>query len=56
MPLVAAIPDDRLATPCTIGDAAPLTLALLIDEHVLHMRHHLDQVLGRAIVTKYPRA
>jgi DinB family protein len=56
VPLVAAIPDARLAAPCTVGGDAPVTLAFLIDDYVLHMRHHLDQILRRAPTVRYPRA
>ena len=55
VPLVRNIPDAKLATPCTIGAGPPVSLGFLIDEYVLHMRHHLDQILGRQPVTKYPR-
>ncbi|MFN0006696.1 MAG: DinB family protein [Planctomycetota bacterium] len=54
-PLIAGISDTALAKPCRIGGAAPVTLGFLIDDYVLHMRHHLDQVLRRGVVTKYPR-
>jgi hypothetical protein len=56
LPLIAGIPDARLATPCRVGGAASVRLGFLIDDYVLHMQHHLDQVLRRSTVTKYPRA
>ena len=56
VPLVAAIPDAKLATPCTVGADPPVTLGFLIDDYLLHMRHHLDQILRRSPVTRYPRA
>lgn len=55
VPLIAAIPDAKLATPCTVGAGAPVTLGFLIDDYVLHMRHHLDQVLRRDPAVRYPR-
>ena len=55
VPLIAALPDAKLATPCRVGSSSPVTLGFLIDDYVLHMQHHLDQVLRRGIVTKYPR-
>lgn len=54
--LIAGIPDTKLATPCRVGSGAPVTLGFLIDDYVLHMQHHLDNVLRRSPVTKYPRA
>jgi hypothetical protein len=56
VPMIAAIPAAKLTTPCRVGNGAPVTLEFLIDDYVLHIRHHLDQVLRRDVVTKYPRA
>jgi hypothetical protein len=56
LPLIAGIPDAKLSTPCKVGGGAPVTLGFLIDDYVLHMQHHLDQVLRRGVVTQYPRA
>ncbi len=60
VPLVAAVPDAKLATPFRIdvGDAgggAPVALGWLIEDYVVHMRHHIDQILRRRDVTRYPR-
>jgi hypothetical protein len=55
VPLLRNIPDARLSAPCAVGGGAPVTLEFLVDEYVLHMQHHLDQVLRRKAVTKYPR-
>lgn len=54
-PLIAGISETALAKTCRVGGGAPVTLEFLIDDYVLHMRHHLDQVLRRPVVTKYPR-
>ena len=54
--LVEGIPDERLSAPCRFDGAALVTLGLLIDDYVLHMRHHLDQIVRRSPVTTYPRA
>lgn len=48
--LVRRIPEDRLGTPCTVGDSAPVTLRFLIEDYVRHMQHHLDHILGRGRV------
>jgi hypothetical protein len=34
-----------LETPCTIGSGAPVTLRYLAEDYVVHLRHHLAQVL-----------
>lgn len=54
VPLLRAVPDARLATPCAVGGSAPVTLGALVEDYVLHMQHHLDQILRRPVVTRYP--
>jgi hypothetical protein len=54
--LVRRIPDERLMTACVVGESAPVTLKFLIEDYVLHMQHHLDHILERAIITTYPGA
>ena len=56
VPLVAALPEAGLSTPCRVAGGPPVPLGALIEDYVLHMRHHLDQVLRRPVVTRYPRA
>jgi DinB superfamily len=54
--LVNRIPEGRLGTPCFIGANPAVTLGFMIEDYVLHMQHHIDQLLGREIVTQYPGA
>ena len=54
--LVRRIPDDRLQTPCVVGNSEPVTLAFLIEDYVLHMQHHLDHIFDRETVRQYPGA
>ncbi|MBS1871612.1 MAG: DinB family protein [Acidobacteria bacterium] len=54
--VVARIPADRMAAECRIGEGAPHTLEYVIDDYILHMQHHLDHILGRPSVRRYPRA
>jgi hypothetical protein len=54
LPLVGNLPHGRLAVPCSVGGGAPVALGVLLGDYVLHMRHHLDQVLRREKVTPYP--
>ena len=51
--VIDRIPADKFETPCKIGDDAPVTLRFVIKDYVLHMRHHLDHILGREIITQY---
>jgi hypothetical protein len=43
--VIGRIADDRRHVPCTIGPDAPVTLAFLADDYVVHLRHHLEQVV-----------
>jgi hypothetical protein len=54
--LVNNIPEDRLETPCVIGDNPPVTLGFVIEDYVWHMQHHIDQLLRREAITRYPGA
>jgi hypothetical protein len=54
--LVRRIPEEKLLTPCVVGESAPVTLKFLIEDYVLHMQHHLDHILERAAITAYPGA
>lgn len=42
--LIRRIPDDKLAVICHIGDYEPATLQWLVEDYVVHMRHHLKKV------------
>ena len=42
---IAAVPDDRLSMPCTIGTNSAETLEWLMQDYIRHMRHHLAQIL-----------
>jgi DinB superfamily len=52
--LVRRIPEDRLDTPCVLGDSPAVTLRFLIEDYQLHMQHHIDHILEREKITKYP--
>jgi hypothetical protein len=42
--VVARIPAERLATSCTVGDDAPVTLRFLIEDYIAHQKWHLKQI------------
>lgn len=54
--LLGRIDESRLDSECSVGTGPPVTLGFLIDDYILHMQHHLDQLLRRDVITKYPRA
>jgi hypothetical protein len=52
--VIARIPDEKLTTPCLIGEGAPVSLRFLIEDYILHAQHHLDHLLRRENITRYP--
>lgn len=54
--LVNRIPEERLGTLCFIGAHPAVTLGFVIEDYILHMQHHIDQLLRREVVTQYPGA
>jgi hypothetical protein len=45
--VIRRIPADRLGAACTIGTGAPVTLGFLVEDYLLHLRHHLKQAEER---------
>jgi hypothetical protein len=43
--VVARIPEVRFGAMCVVGDDAPVTLQFLIEDYIVHQRHHLAQIL-----------
>jgi DinB superfamily len=46
--VVARIPEERFGAMCVVGEGAPVTLQFLIEDYVVHQRHHLTQILTRS--------
>jgi hypothetical protein len=40
------IPEGERAKVCRIGDDPPVTLEFIVRDYVVHLRHHLEQILG----------
>ncbi len=53
--VIAGIPEGSLAFPCIVSGAPAVTLRFLIEDYVVHMRHHVDHVLDRERITPYPQ-
>jgi hypothetical protein len=53
--LVAGIPEARMSAECIVKDGAPVTLRWLIEDYIVHMQYHLDRILNREKITRYPR-
>jgi hypothetical protein len=54
--VIRRIPEGRLGALCVVGESPKVTLRFLIEDYVLHMRHHLDHILERETITQYPGA
>jgi|CXWL01.1.fsa_nt_gi hypothetical protein len=42
--VIRHVPEGALVAECRIGQEEPVTLAFLIEDYVVHLRHHLDQI------------
>ena len=47
--VVEHIPEAHGSTLCVIGDNAPVTLRFLVDDYVVHLHHHADQIRAVAL-------
>jgi hypothetical protein len=45
--LIRRIPSTALEVPCRIGEADSVTLGFMLEDYVVHMRHHLQQIRVR---------
>ena len=41
--VISLIPEEKLAVMCMIGPDEPVSLGYLIEEYMVHMRHHLQE-------------
>lgn len=46
--VIRRVPESRLEALCRIGDSAPVTLRFLIEDYLVHLDHHLNQLLSTA--------
>jgi hypothetical protein len=46
--VIRHIPAHALSVRCMIGDYAPMTLASLIEDYLVHLQHHLAKIAERA--------
>lgn len=46
--VISQIPADALDTDCHIGPSDSVTLRFLVDDYLVHLRHHLRQISERA--------
>jgi hypothetical protein len=51
--VLAVLPPDAASVQCTIGKNTPATLEWIAQDYVAHLKHHLNQILGKMFVTSY---
>jgi hypothetical protein len=51
--VISLLPAQAANVSCSIGTAAPVTLELLAEDYVAHLKHHLNQILGNRFATAY---
>ncbi len=44
--VVQRVPERSLDAPCRVGDNVPVTLRFLIEDYLVHLEYHLDQILA----------
>ena len=51
--VIAGLPQAKAATQCVITGHDPVTLEWLTSDYVEHLKHHLNQILGKRWATTY---
>lgn len=44
--IIRFIPENQLSVSCKIGAKPPVTLRSIVEDYPVHMRHHIDQIVG----------
>ena len=44
--VMVRVPGEQWRRRCVIGDSNPVTLEFLMKDYVVHLKHHLEQILG----------
>ncbi len=51
--VLSVLPDQAANVSCSIGDQPTATLEWIAEDYVAHLKHHLNQVLGKTFETSY---
>ena len=46
--IIRQIPDEKLRNKCTITPNEPVSLSFLIDDYLVHLKHHLNKINERS--------
>ena len=42
--IISMIPEGRMVVMCVIGSAEPVSLGYLVEDYLVHLRHHLQEL------------
>jgi hypothetical protein len=42
--VISLVPEDQLAVMCVIGPGEPVSLGYLVEDYLVHLRHHLQEL------------
>jgi len=51
--VLSLLPASAAKITCNIGNNAPATLQFVAEDYVAHLKHHLNQILGKKFETNY---
>jgi hypothetical protein len=51
--VLSVLPAKAAKVTCVIGNHAPATLEFIAEDYVAHLKHHLNQMVGKKFETNY---
>ncbi len=51
--VISVLPVEGAPVICSIGENPPATLEWVAEDYVAHLKHHLNQILGKTFATSY---
>jgi hypothetical protein len=51
--VLSVLPAEAAPVVCNIGNNQPATLGWIAQDYVEHLKHHLNQILGKTFETSY---
>ncbi len=51
--VLSVLPASAAKIICNIGNNAPATLEFIAEDYVAHLKHHLNQIVGKKFETNY---
>lgn len=51
--ILTCLPKNAFKAKCQIADHKPATLGWIAEDYVAHLKHHLNQILGKRFETSY---